>query len=147
MLKKVIVGLFCFIILAVSGIGAYVYMLDWNKHKSLLSQRFAQITGLNASIEGNLRVEYFPTPKFTAGKVSFWKGKDKRNPLVEIDEIIANVELMPLLDNKFIIPSMILTKPTFNIRVSEKGEMNWSNVGGKGKNKVGNVEVSFKDVK
>lgn len=147
MLKKVIVGLFCFIILAVSGIGAYVYMLDWNKHKSLLSQRFAQITGLNASIEGNLRVEYFPTPKFTAGKVSFWKGKDKRNPLVEIDEVIANVELMPLLDNKFIITSMILTKPTFNIRVSEKGEMNWSNVGGKGKNKVGNVEVSFKDVK
>ena len=66
---------------------------------------------------------------------------------MEIDEIIANVELMPLLDNKFIITSMILTKPTFNIRVSEKGEMNWSNVGGKGKNKVGNVEVSFKDVK
>ena len=147
MLKKVIVGLFCFVLLAVSGVGAYVYTLNWNKHKKLVSQRFSQITGLNSSIEGNLKVEYFPTPKFSAGKVSFWKGNDKRNPLIEIDEVVANVELMPLLDNKFNLSSMILTKPTFNISVSENGVSNWAEVGGKGKNKAGNIEVSFKDIK
>lgn len=147
MLKKVVVGLFCFVILAVSGVGAYVYTLNWNKHKGMVSKRLSQITGLNATIDGNLKVEYFPTPKFTAGKVSFWKGNDKRNPLIEIDEIVANVELMPLLDSKFNISSMILTRPTFNVTISDKGVLNWSDVGGKGKSKAGNIEVSFKDIK
>ncbi|MBR5154097.1 MAG: AsmA family protein [Alphaproteobacteria bacterium] len=146
MLKKIIIGILCFIIIAVTGLGIYIYTLDWNKQKAVVAQRFSQITGLKATIEGNLTVDLFPVPKFSAGMVKFSKN-NARTPLVEINDISANVELMPLLDNKFILSSMSLTGATIHLGVSEKGELNWSGVRSGGKNKSGNIEVSFNDVR
>ena len=146
MLKKIIVGLLCFIILGVTGIGIYIYTLDWNKHKAIVAQRFSQITGLKAVIDGNLTVDLFPTPKFSAGMVKFTKN-NARVSLVEVDDISANVDLMPLLNNKFILSSMSLTGATIHLVVSEKGELNWSGVRSGGKNKSGNIEVAFNDVR
>lgn len=146
MLKKVIIGILCFVILAVTGLGVYIYTLDWNKHKNLVAQRFSQITGLKASIDGNLNVKVFPKPSFSAGMVKFTKN-GSRDPLFEINDIKADVELMPLLDNKFIITSMTLTGATTHLIISEKGEFNWKGVKGSNKNKSGNIEVSFNDVR
>ncbi len=147
MLKKVIIGILCLVILAATGGGIYLYTLDWNKHKALVAQRFSQITGLQALIDGNLRVDLFPTPKFSASKVKFFKNKGSRDPLVVVNDITATVELMPLLDNKFIINSMSLTQATVYIDIDEKGELNWKDVGQNSNNKSGNVEVSFHDIR
>lgn len=147
MLKKVIVGILCLVILAFTGVGIYVYTLDWNKHRTTVSQRLSQITGLNAVIDGNLKIEFFPTPKVTAGQVKFYKSAARVDPLIMINEINADVEFMPLLDNKFVITSMILNEAMVNIVVNEKGEMNWANVKNQGINKSGNVEASFSNVK
>ena len=35
MLKKVIIGILCFVILAATAGGIYLYTLDWNKHKAV----------------------------------------------------------------------------------------------------------------
>ncbi len=146
MLKKVIIGILCFVILAVTGLGVYLYTLDWNKHKNIVAQRFSQITGLKASIDGNLNVKLFPKPSFSAGMVKFTKN-GSRDPLFEINDIKADVELMPLLDNKFVITSMTLTGATTHLIISEKGDFNWNGVKGSNKNKSGNIEVSFNDVR
>lgn len=147
MLKKIIIGLFSFIALAVIGAGIYIYTLDWDKHKALVAQRFSQITGLNAVIEGQLNVELFPSPKFSAGLVKFYKNGNNRDPLMNINQISSNIELKPLLDNKFILKSMTLTQPTVNLEISEKGDFNWSGFGALGQNKSGNIEVSFNDIR
>ncbi len=147
MLKKIIVGIFCFIVLAVTGAGIYLYTLDWNKHKAVVAQRISQITGLKASIDGNLDVKLFPSPKFTAGKVRFLKNTGGRDPLVVVNEIGADVELMPLLDNNFIIRSMNLKQATVYVTIDEKGNLNWNGVGKNTHNKSGNIEVSFNDVR
>ncbi|MBO5039272.1 MAG: AsmA family protein [Alphaproteobacteria bacterium] len=147
MLKKIIIGLISFIVLAVIGAGVYIYTLDWNKHKALIAQRFSQITGLNAVIDGQLNVELFPSPKFSAGLVKFYKNGNTRDPLMNINQISSNVELMPLFDNKFILKSMTLTQPTVNLEISEQGEFNWSGFGASGQNKSGNIEVSFNDIR
>lgn len=146
MLKKIIIGLISFIALVVIGAGVYIYTLDWNKHKAIIAQRFSQITGLNAVIEGNLTVELIPTPKFSAGLVRFYKN-GSRDLLMNINQISSNIELMPLFDNKFILKSMMLTQPTVNLEISEKGDFNWSGFGASGKNKSGNIEVSFNDIR
>ena len=52
MLKKVIIGILCFVILAATAGGIYLYTLDWNKHKAVVAQRFSQITGLKAVNNG-----------------------------------------------------------------------------------------------
>ena len=147
MLKKIFIGILCFVILAATGLGIYLYTLDWNKHKTVVAQRFSQISGLKADIDGNLRVELFPSPKFTASKVKFYKQSDLRNPLVEINEISALVELLPLKDNRFILSSMNMVRPTVYVRVDENGVSNWKNVGQNSANKSGNVEVSFSDIR
>ncbi|MBP5698015.1 MAG: AsmA family protein, partial [Alphaproteobacteria bacterium] len=80
MLKKIIIGVLCFVILVVIGLGIYIYTLDWNKHKALVEQRFSQITGLRAVIDGDLNVELFPTPKFTANQIKFSKSVGPAEP-------------------------------------------------------------------
>ena len=72
MLKKVIIGILCFVILAATAGGIYLYTLDWNKHKAVVAQRFSQITGLKAVIDGNLEGKLFPSPEFSASKVMFF---------------------------------------------------------------------------
>ncbi len=146
MLKKILVGIFCFIILAVTGGGIYIYTLDWNKHKTVVAQRLSQITGLHAVIEGNLDVNLFPSPKFTAGKVKFLKSSGGRDPLIEIDAIEASVDLIPLLGDNFIIRSMNLKNAKAHIIIDEKGALNWKGVGSNASSRSGNIEVSFNDV-
>ncbi len=146
MLKKVIIGISVFIFVAIAGAAAYIYTLDWNKHKTQVSQKLTQITGLKSQINGNLKVEFFPMPKITAGRVSFFSNTGS-TPLIEISEITANLELKPLLNNNFIVKSMILTQPTAYININERGELNWKNVGKNSNNKSGNVEMSFNDIK
>lgn len=147
MLKKVIIGIICFILLVIAGAGIYIYTLDWNKHKALVAQRLTQITGLKSVIDGNLKVEIFPAPKLVASRVKFYSNNNSKTPLVIINQITANLELTPLIDNKFIVQSMILEQPSVNIQISEKGELNWKNVGKNSNNKSGNVEVSFDNVR
>ena len=142
MLKKIVVGILSFIILAVTAVGVYIYTLDWNKHKAVIAQRFTQITGLKAIIDGNLTVQIFPTPRFSAGLVKFTKG-NPRDPLVEINDISANIELMPLLSNKFVLSSMTLTGATIYLNIDENGDFNWSGANRSNQNKSGNMEVSF----
>lgn len=147
MLKKIVIGVVLFIILAIAGVGGYIYMMDWNQHKSVVSERFAQITGLNASIEGDLKVDLLPSPKISANAVRFFKSNAPRDPLVTVKEISANVELIPMFQQKFVINSMTLTNATVNVLINEKGVSNWDNVNAGSANKTGNVEVSFNNVR
>ena len=65
MLKKIVIGILCFLILAVTGVGIYIYTLNWNNNKEVVAKRFSQITGLKAVIDGNLKVDLLPKPKFS----------------------------------------------------------------------------------
>lgn len=147
MLKKVIIGILSFMFVAVAGAAAYIYTLDWNKHKVQVSQKLTQITGLRSKIDGNLKVEFFPMPKITAGRVSFFSNAGGNSPLIEINEITANLELEPLLNNNFIVKSMTLTHPTANININKMGVLNWKDVGKNSHNKSGNVVMSFNDIR
>lgn len=147
MLKKVILGIIGFVLLVVAGAGIYIYTLDWNKHKSLVSQYLTQITGLRSQIEGNLKVNIFPQPKIIAGRVKFFSEANSKTPLIVVNEITANLDLAPLFDKKFVVRSMMLEEPSVNLVISEKGEFNWKNVGKNSQTKSGNVEVSFDNVR
>ena len=147
MLKKILIGVAIFIILAVGGIGGYICMMDWNQHKSLVAERFSQITGLKASIEGELKVELMPSPKFSANAVRFFKSNAPRDPLVTVKDISASVELWPMFQHKFIIKSMTLNNASVNITVNEKGVSNWSGINANTGAQQGNIEVSFHDVR
>ena len=64
-----------------------------------------------------------------------------------MNEISANVALLPLFHNKFILNSMTLNGAMVNVTKSENGNFNWSGVVTNNKNKSGNLEVSFNDVR
>ena len=146
MFKKIIIGFLCFLILAIVGVGTYIYTLNWNKHKATVAQRLSEITGLKASIDGDLSVKLIPTPKFSAGIVNFSK-PGSRDPLITISNISANAELLPLFSNKFILSDMSLSNVSINVVKDEKGNINWAGASNSGKSKAGSIEVSFNNVK
>ena len=146
MFKKVIIGFFCFLILAVVGVGTYLYTLNWNKHKATVAKRLSEITGLNASIEGDLSIKLIPAPKFSAGIVNFSK-PGTRDPLITVNNISANAELVPLFSNKFILSGVMLSNVRINIVKDEKGNVNWTGATNSSKSKAGSMEISFNDIK
>ena len=90
MLKKVIIGILCFVILAATAGGIYLYTLDWNKHKAVVAQRFSQITGLKAVIDGNLEVKLFPSPEvFQKQRRKITAGRCQRNQSFRRPDAIA----------------------------------------------------------
>lgn len=147
MLKKIILWFFGLVILLVAAAGGYIYMLDWNQHKTMIETRFSQITGLSTRIDGNLQVELLPVPKFSANLVKFFKPTDRANPLIDINQISASVDLWKLLDKKFILKSMTLTQMSIHVTVNENGELNWKGIGASSTNRSGNIEISFDDVR
>ena len=146
MLKKIIIGIFCFIFVVGSGIGIYIYTLDWNKYKSNVAHRLTEITGLNAQIEGDLSVKLFPMPEFTMNMVKFSKAGIK-DPLIIVNRISAKTELMPLFSNKFILSGMSLTQANVNIVLDENGNINWAGATKAGPTRSGVLDVSFNDIR
>lgn len=146
MLKKIIIAIICLFVLLITGLGIYIYMLDWNQHKAIVEQRLSQITGLNAVIQGNLKVDLLPSPKFSANQIRFSAKKALKEPLVQINSVSANLDLMALLHHKFILSSMHLNGTTINVIKDENGISNWDGVVATDKNTSGNVKVSFNDV-
>ena len=146
MFKKIIIGFFCFLILAIVGVGTYLYTLNWNKHKATVAKRLSEITGLQASIDGDLSIKLIPAPKFSAGIVNFSK-PGVRDPLITVNNISANAELVPLFSKKFILSGMSLSNVRINIVKDEKGNINWAGASNSGKSKADSLEISFNDIK
>ena len=108
-MKKLIVGLFLLLILAIGGAFLYVENLDWNKHKDKISEQFYNLTGKYITFEGNVSFNVFPTPYLKAVNAKIYNTKDKReNPLLDVKNINAELALIPLLKGKVNISKMEL---------------------------------------
>lgn len=146
-MKKLFFIVLLLLCVAVAGMGFYITTIDWNKHKNLISQQFFDLTGKQIVFSGPINLKIFPSPYLQASHVKVLSGNDNDKALIEADNLVANLSLIPLLKGNFDVNKMILSNPKINFELQPDGRLNWqSQLTVEQRRKIENSEIALNSV-
>lgn len=128
-------------VLTMIGASIYVSTIDWDKHKNILTEQLAEITGKKVLFNGPVSMSVFPMPYITAKDVSVYSAVNSADetPLMKIDSVVAKLSFSALLGGSFDVKMMSLVKPEILIQKTEEGT-NWVD------DAKTNTDVQMKDI-
>lgn len=115
---------------ALIGLIAISWMIDPNAVRLSVERQIRAATGLDLKVDGDVRVSVFPGSSITLRKVGL-KGAGSRGggivdePLT-VEELTANLRLLPLLMRRYEIADVTLERPRINVKRSADGRSNWT---------------------
>lgn len=125
-MKKVLLGIIGLVVIAAAAITFYIASIDWNEHKDELATHFTELTGKKIVFDGPVSFKLLPSPYLSASKVKIFNpGSEKDLPLVDINKLVANLSLVPLLKGDFDVKRMVMESPQINVEISDDGSLNW----------------------
>ena len=126
-MKKILLILFGLVIVAATGISVYVSTIDWNQHKGKIAEQLQEITGKKIVFSGPVSMTVFPTPSLNASNIKVYSSvnPDKEEPLMTIDNVVADLSFSALLGGSFDVKMMSLVRPEINFHRTADG-FNWS---------------------
>lgn len=146
-MKKLFMFVLVLLIIATAGMGFYIATIDWNKHKNIISQQFYELTGKQIVFSGPISFKIFPSPYLQASNVTILSGVSDDKPLIEANNLVANLSLIPLLQGNFDINKMILTQPQINFELQADGRLNWqSQLSIEQRRKIESSEIALNSV-
>ncbi|CAN5121201.1 AsmA family protein [soil metagenome] len=114
---------------ALIGLVAISWMIDQNAVRLAVEQQIRGVTGLDLKVDGDVRVSVFPGSSITLRQVGL-KGSGSRGGGVDeplaVDELTANLRLLPLLMHRYEIADVTLQRPRINVKRTADGRSNWS---------------------
>ena len=148
MFKKIFITLLLLIILAFGGLSYYVSTIDWNNYKSKITDQIEQITGKKVLIGGRIDLKFWPKPHLSATNIKiFNSATGSTETLAEIQEMVTDLSLMPLLHKRFEINNMNLVNAKVSIEFLNNGKTNWhSETTGEQSFNLSSVDITFNSV-
>ena len=125
-MKKIILISLGIIILAAAGLGTYVSMIDWNKHKDRLAKQISEVIGKKVEFSGNLQLSYFPHPVISAQAVNVINPQTGET-LAKISQLKTDISLFSLLKGAPDIQTLHLVGAEFWVTLDENNRLNWLN--------------------
>lgn len=132
-MKKTLLFLTIFAVLAVIGIISLPYVLDINNYKEQLSKVVKDNTGADINISGKIELEVFPDIAIVLNDVSIDEGR-----FASIEKLIVDLKIIPLFKGMAEVSSLEVISPSINLVVSKNGEKSW----GFSQNKAGDKDVA-----
>ena len=129
-IKRLGMPVAAFLAAALIGLIAISWMIDENAVRLSVEKQIRAATGLDLKVGGDVRVSVFPGSSITLRQVGL-KGASSRGggiadePLT-VDELTANLRLLPLLMRRYEIADVTLQNPRINVKRSADGRSNWS---------------------
>lgn len=125
-MKKILLILVILVIAIAGSIMGYVATIDWNQHKDKIAEQFYNLTGKKIVFEGPISFSVLPSPYLRAADVRIYNEDDVGDkPLLQINNLVANLSLIPLLQGKADVKRMILVRPQINLEIMDDGNLNW----------------------
>ncbi len=120
----IVVALIAFTALSIY---AYLSVLDPGEFRDEIAKVVRSTTGRDLVIEGEVSFKIFPAPKLLVEKVSLSNAEwGARSTLISVDEVIAEVALVPLFSRTISIKRVVLIRPILNLEKNASGESNWN---------------------
>lgn len=101
---------------------AVPFFLDPNQYKTEIQSEFEAATGYTLDVDGEISLSVLPSLEVSAQEVRIYNRQQK---LVEVQEISAFAEIMPLLSGEFKIGSVELKNPQISLVKTKERGGNW----------------------
>lgn len=113
-------------VLAVGGLLVAPSLIDWNKYKPQIIEQLDKATGHDYAINGNLDLAILPYPRVLIENMVVTQPQSEGGQmLVSMDRAAVSVALLPLLQKKVNVNSVVLDKPVINLKIDREGNPNW----------------------
>ncbi|WP_315717620.1 MULTISPECIES: AsmA family protein [unclassified Bradyrhizobium] len=110
---------------------AFVAVLasSWLVNREALRQavesQIRAVTGLELVVKGHIDVSLFPGSYVSFHDVGL-KGSGTEDPALRVDVLTANLQLLPLLLQRFEIADVMMLRPQINVTREADGNSNWT---------------------
>ncbi|MBN9594950.1 MAG: AsmA family protein [Afipia sp.] len=115
---------------ALLGLIAISWMIDPNAVRLSVEKQIRAATGLDLMVSGDVRVSIFPGSAITLRQVglkgSASRGSGIADEPLSVEELTANLRLIPLLLRRYEIADVSLQNPQINVKHGPDGRSNWS---------------------
>jgi AsmA protein len=101
---------------------AIALLLDRDAVRAAVDAQVRAATGMELTVSGPIRVSLLPTPTVTFRDVSVG---ESRKPALSVDELTANLRVLPLVLQRFEIADLILSNPRIVVSHDADGLSNW----------------------
>ncbi len=149
MFKKIFITLLIVLVIVFAGASFYVSTIDWNKYKGVITGEIEKISGKKIQINGQIHLQFLPKPHLTAEKIKIYNRILGANaePIAQVEAIVMDLSLMPLLHKQFVIDKMNLTNANVVVEFLKNGKTNWhSNIDNEENFDFSNVDIAFNSV-
>jgi hypothetical protein len=119
-MKKIIIILLLALVAALAAIGYFVLNFDANQYRSFVMAKIQEATGYPVELK-SVQLQWRGGIALRLEGLSVYPKKDSRVPSVKVDEASANLELLPLLQQKINIGSVTLARPTVSLIRGQNG--------------------------
>ena len=119
------------VILVVLAIAILFATFDPNKYKSELSRVVKEKTGRTLSIDGAIRLSFYPSIGVAVGKTSLSERNSDRN-FARIDEMKVSLALAPLLSRQVVVDRVTLSGLNVELVKDKGGKTNFADLAGAG---------------
>ncbi len=112
----------------VLGLVALSWLIDKDKVRQSVEEQLRVATGLDLVVNGEVEVSLLPASYVTLRKVGLRGTDAKTGEPLTVDELTANLRLLPLLARRYDIADVTLVNPHFNVTRNADGGNNWTPV-------------------
>ena len=123
-IKRLSIAIAAVLALAIAGLTLTSWLVDRNALRASIEQQIRAVTGLDLMVNGDIDVSLFPTSHVTLRNVGL-RGDAASDPALLVEELVANLQLLPLLAQRFQIADITLVKPRAIVSRSADGRTNW----------------------
>jgi len=114
------------LVIAVAGLLAAPFVIDWNGYRADLEAYGRKLTGREVRIGGDIAARLFPWPRLTADDVHLANlpGLEEKE-FATAARIVVRMSLAGLFKGNFDVESIDIEKPTVTAERLASGEINW----------------------
>jgi uncharacterized protein involved in outer membrane biogenesis len=125
-MRKYLIGIGVLFVLIVGAVIVMPSFIDWDSYKGDLQQQVKQATGRNLAIIGDVDLTILPEPRLRLKDVRFANIKGGSLPeMVKLEALDIRVRILPLLQGRIEVASVLLIKPTILFERLADGRANW----------------------
>jgi AsmA protein len=110
---------------ALIGLIATSWLINRDALQKAVEAQIRAVTGLDLVIKGSIDISVFPASYVSFHDVGL-KGGGTSDPALHVDELTANLRLLPLLLRRFEISDVMMLRPTIQVVRDGDGESNWT---------------------
>jgi uncharacterized protein involved in outer membrane biogenesis len=126
LLRRLLLVLSIFIILAVIAVVSFIATFDANRYKDEISQLVKTQTGRDLQLDGDIALSIYPDFALNLGRATFSNATGfGHSPFATVQSAKVGVQLLPLLKKKLVVEKIILDGLQLDLHKKADGSTNW----------------------